>query len=175
MFREAARNSIGSNMPAKSLELKHTIKLIQELTSEIDEIETEIKAIMDELNSPILTIPGISYNMGAMIIAEIGSFNRFDSADKILAYAGMSPSTYQSGQLDNCYSHMEKRGSRYLRYALCNATKYVCHWDESFGAYLSKKKAEGKHYNVALSHATKKLVRTIYAMEKSRQTYRIAA
>ena len=44
MFREAARNSIGSNMPAKSLELKHTIKLIQELTSEIDEIETAIKS-----------------------------------------------------------------------------------------------------------------------------------
>lgn len=166
MFREAARNSIGSNMPAKSLELKHTIKLIQELTSEIDEIETEIKSIMDEVNSPILSIPGINYRMGAMIIAEIGDFSRFDSPDKILAYAGMSPSTYQSGQLDNCYSHMEKRGSRYLRYALYNATKYVCHWDESFGTYLAKKRAEGKHYNVALSHATKKLVRTIYAMEK---------
>ena len=174
-FRESARNSIGSNMPAKSLELKHTIKLIQELTSEIDEIETKIKSIMDEINSPILTIPGISYSMGAMILAEIGDFSRFDSADKILAYAGMSPSTYQSGQLDNCYSHMEKRGSRYLRYALYNATKYVCHWDESFGAYLAKKRSEGKHYNVALSHATKKRVRTIYAMEKSRQTYRITA
>ena len=175
MFRDAARNSIGSDMPAKSLELKHTIRLIQELTSEIDEIEVEVKSIMDEINSPILTIPGISYNMGAMIIAEIGDFHRFDSADKILAYAGMSPSTYQSGQLDNCYSHMEKRGSRYLRYALYNATKYVCHWDESFGAYLAKKRAEGKHYNVAISHATKKLVRTIYAMEKSGQTYNHAA
>ena len=171
MFREAARNSIGSNMPAKSLELKHTIKLIQELTSEIDEIEAEIKTIMDTINSPILTIPGISYRMGAMILAEIGDFSRFGSPDKILAYAGMSPSTYQSGQLDNCYSHMEKRGSRYLRYALYNATKYVCHWDESFGTYLAKKRAEGKHYNVALSHATKKLVRTIYAMEKSGQAY----
>ena len=87
-------------MPAKSLELKHTIKLIQELTAEIDEIEAAIKQIMDEeIQSPILTIPGISYRMGAMIIAEIGDFCRFDSADKILAYAGMSPSTYQSGQL----------------------------------------------------------------------------
>lgn len=170
-FRNAARDSIGSNMPAKSLELKHTIKLIYELDNEINEIETEIKIIMDEINSPILTIPGISYRMGAMIIAEIGDFSRFDSPDKILAYAGMSPSTYQSGQLDNCYAHMEKRGSRYLRYALYNATKYVCHWDESFGAYLAKKRAEGKHYNVALSHATKKLVRTIYAMEKSGQAY----
>ena len=175
MFREAARNSIGSNMPAKSLELKHTIKLIQELTSEIDEIETEIKSIMDEVNSPILSIPGINYRMGAMIIAEIGDFSRFDSPDKILAYAGMSPAAYQSGQLDNCYSHMEKRGSRYLRYALYNATKYVCHWDESFGTYLAKKRAEGKHYNVALSHATKKLVRTIYAMEKTGQSYSSAS
>ena len=74
-------------------------------------------------NSPILTIPGINYRMGAMILAEIGDFNRFDSPDKI------------------------------------------------FGAYLAKKRAEGKHYNVALSHATKKLVRTIYAMEKSGQAY----
>ena len=171
LFRETARTSIGSRMPAKSLELKHTVKLIRELTSEIDEIETQIKRIMDEINSPILTIPGISYRMGAMILAEIGDFSRFDSADKVLAYAGMSPSTYQSGQLDNCYAHMEKRGSRYLRYALYNATKYVCHWDESFAAYLAKKRAEGKHYNVALSHAAKKLVRLIFAMEKSGQTY----
>ena len=176
IFREAAKSSIGSHMPAKSLELKHTIKLIQELTAEIDEIEAEIKQIMDtQLHSPILTIPGISYRMGAMIIAEIGDFSRFDSPDRILAYAGMSPSTYQSGQLDNCYAHMEKRGSKYLRYALYNATKYVCHWDESFGAYLAKKRAEGKHYNIALSHATKKLIRLIYALEKSGQPYNKAS
>ena len=171
LFREAARSSIGSHMPAKSLELKHTIKLIRELDAEINEIENEIKIIINEINPPILTIPGISYRMGAMILAEIGDFNRFDSPDKILAYAGMSPSTYQSGQLDNCYAHMEKRGSRYLRYALYNATKYVCHWDPSFSSYLAQKRAEGKHYNVALSHAAKKLVRTIYAMEKSGQSY----
>ncbi len=176
LFREAARTSIGSHMPAKSLELKHTIRLIQELTSEIDEIETAIKRIMDEeIHSPILTIPGISYRMGAMIIAEIGDFSRFDSPDKILAYAGMSPSTYQSGQLDNGYSHMEKRGSRYLRYALYNAAKYVCLWDETFAAYLAKKRAEGKHYNVAISHAAKKLVRVIYQLERSGQSYNKAA
>ena len=170
-FRNAARTSIGSNMPAKSMELKHTIKLIQELTSEIDEIENEIKLIMDEINSPILSIPGINYRMGAMIIAEIGDFNRFDSPDKILAYAGFSPSTYQSGQFDGAFSHMEKRGSKYLRYALYNAAKYVCHWDPTFAEYLAKKRAEGKHYNVAISHAVKKLVRVIYHLEKTNQQY----
>ena len=176
-IREAARASIGSVMPAKSLELQHTIRLIRELDKEIDEIETAIKAIVDETAPSILTIPGISYRMGAMILAEIGDFSRFDSPDKLLAYAGLSPSTYQSGKLNatGAYAHMEKRGSRYLRYALFNATKYVCIWEPSFAAYLNKKRAEGKHYNVAISHAAKKLVRLIFALQTSGRAFQSAA
>ena len=170
-IRDAARNSIGAFMPAKSLELQHTIRLIRELDAEIAEIEERIQSIMNDLHSPITTIPGMGVRMAAMILAEVGDFTRFVSPDKLLAYAGMSPSTYQSGQLKNCYPHMEKRGSRYLRYARYNATKCVCHWNPNFAAYLAKKRAEGKHYNVALSHATKKLVRLIFAMEKSKQPY----
>ena len=174
-IRDAARNSIGSRMPAKSLELQHTIRLIRELDAEIEEIESEIQGVMDELHSPITTIPGIGCRMGAMILAEVGDFSRFESPDKLLAYAGLSPSTYQSGQLKNCYPHMEKRGSRYLRYAIFNATKYVCLWDPTLIAYLTKKRAEGKHYNVAISHAAKKLVRLIFALERSGQPYHLAA
>lgn len=170
-IRDAAKSSIGSVMPAKSLELRHTIRLIRELDSEIKDIEASIQDIMEELHSPITTIPGIGLRMGAMILAEVGDFSRFSSPDKLLAYAGLSPSTYQSGQLNNCYAHMEKRGSRYLRYAIFNATKYVCLWDPTFAAYLAKKRSEGKHYNVAISHAAKKLVRLIFAMEKSGLPY----
>lgn len=174
-IREAAKVSIGSRMTAKSLELRHTIRLIRELDAEIEEIECKIQDIMDGLHSPITTIPGIGTRMGAMILAEVGDFSRFDSPDKILAYAGLSPSTYQSGQLKNCYAHMEKRGSRYLRFAIFNAAKYVCRWNPAFSAYLAKKRTEGKHYNVAISHAAKKLVRLIYALEKSREPYRLSA
>lgn len=170
-IRDAAKNSIGSNMPAKSLELKHTIKLIRALTIDIGEIEAEISKMMDKIASPITTIPGVGRNMGAMIISEIGDFSRFSSPDKILAYAGYSPSTYQSGKLDNCYAHMEKRGSRYLRYALFQATQRVCHLDSTFSAYLAKKRAEGKHYYIAISHAVKKLVRVIFHLEKTKQAF----
>ena len=170
-IRDAAQRSIGSVMKMKSMELQHTIRLIRELDAEICEIEDAIKEIMDEMAPPILTIPGLGYRMGAMILAEIGDFSRFDSPDKILAYAGLSPSTYQSGKLANAYPHMEKRGSRYLRYALFNATKFVCNWDSSFAAYLARKRAEGKHYNVAISHAAKKLVRLIFALMKSGRPY----
>lgn len=170
-IRNAAINSVGSAMPAKSMELKHTINLIRVLTEEIDEIEASIKKIMDKCDSPITTILGIKYRMGAMILAEIGDFSRFDNTDQILAYAGMSPSTYQSGQLESSYARMEKRGSRYLRYALFNATQYACIWDERFRLYLAKKRAEGKHYFIAISHAAKKLLRTIYRMEMTHTAY----
>ena len=171
-IRDAARNSIGLESIAMSIELKHTIRLINVLSDEIKEIERAIKKATLSLNSQILSIPGISYRMGAMIIAEIGDFSRFDNPDQILAFAGLSPSTYQSGQLTSNHSHMEKRGSKYLRYALFNAAKLVCLWDPSFAAYLAKKRNEGKHYNVAISHATKKLIRVIFAMLRSGEAYR---
>ena len=173
-IRDAAKSSVGTADPAKSMELKHTIHLIEVISEEINEIENAIDEIMDTLASPITTIPGIKNRMGAMILAEIGDFSRFDNPDQILAYAGLSPSTYQSGQLTSSYAHMEKRGSRYLRYALFNATQYVCMWDPTFKAYLEKKRSEGKHYYVAISHACKKLVRLIYRMQLTGESYRAA-
>jgi len=149
------------------MELKHTI-------AGIEEIELQIKNIMAEMNHPIQTIPGISYRMAAAIVAEIGNFSSFDSPDKILAYAGMDPSTYQSGQLNNSHAKMVKRGFKYLRYSLYIATRFVCLWDPTFAAYLAKKRAEGKHYNVAISHATKKLVRVMYHITKNNQAFRSA-
>ncbi len=152
---------IGSKMPAKPLELRLTIH-IRELDKEIDEVEASIEKIMTSIQSPITTIPGMGLRMGAMILAEVGDFANFNSPYKILAYASLSPSTYESRKLSlaSTYSHMEKRGSRYLRYAIFNATKFVYHWDPTFAAYLAKKRADGKNYNVAISHAAKKLVRS---------------
>lgn len=90
-------------MPAKSLALQYTIRLIRELDAEIVGIEQRIQSIMSDPPSPITMIPRMGSHIAAMILAEVGDFTRFASPDKLLAHAGMSPSTYQSGQLKNCY------------------------------------------------------------------------
>ncbi len=45
---------------------------------------------------------------------------------------------------------MEKRGSRYLRFALYNAAKYVCYWEptfmECFFKYLKKEEVNRRTY-----------------------------
>ena len=156
-IRDAAKASIGTYSPVKALELMQTIELIKMMETQVKQVEAKINPVIDSLSSPLMTVPGISYRMAAIIIAETDNFACFSSAEKVLAFAGLEPSVYQSGQLTSTHAKMVKRGSKYLRYALFNAAKYVCHWDPAFGAYLAKKRAEGKPYNVAVSHAAKKL------------------
>nr|WP_139243448.1 hypothetical protein [Anaerocolumna xylanovorans] len=57
--------------------------------------------------------------------------------------------------MESSYAHMEKRGSRYLRCTLFNAAKFVCLWHSTFAIYLTEKRAECKHYYVAVSHVAK--------------------
>jgi len=125
------------------------------------------------LNSPLLSIPGISYVSAAFILAEIGNIENFDSPAKLLAFAGLEPSTYQSGKFTSTHATMVKRGSKYLRWALLNSTRLVCMRDSNFNDFKNKKLAEGKHYFIALSHVAKKLVRVIYYLLKTNKTYEL--
>ena len=170
-IREQARSSIGIRSVVKELELQQTIELIRILQKQVEAVEEEINRLMDDIDSPITSIPGIANRMAAVIIAETNNFNDFERAEQVLAFAGLDPSVYQSGQLTSTHSKMVKRGSKYLRFAIFNATKYVCHWDPTFRAYLAKKRAEGKPYNVAVSHAAKKLTRVMFHLVKTNKEF----
>lgn len=170
-IREAAKLSIGTCDGIQALELQQTIARIRLLQEQIAVIEKRIKNIVFEIDSPFITIPGISYITAAMIHAEVGDFSNFSSPEKILAFAGMEPSIYQSGQYTSTHARMVKRGSKYLRYALYTAAKNVGNWDDRFKFFLQKKLSEGKHYNVAISHLAKKLIRILYSMEIKHEAY----
>ena len=63
--------------------MKQVIQSILFYQSQIDEIDKELKSIVSKLNTPILSIPGISYVSAAFILAEIGDINNFDSPAKV--------------------------------------------------------------------------------------------
>ena len=170
-IRDLARNSIGLNSNSVSFELKQTISIIQFIQEQLDDVEKRIKEILKEINSPILTIPGISFKTAGSILAEIGDISRFDSPAKLLAFAGLDPSMYQSGKFFSTHSVMVKRGSKYLRFALMTAARMVCLNDATFCTFKDRKMAEGKHYMVTMGHVAKKLVRVIYYLLKTNNVY----
>lgn len=163
-IRHAAVDSIGSNSSAMAFELQQTIRLIQNIQAELDLLNRKIEDAVETVETPLLTIPGISHTLAGIILAEVGDINRFQTPAQLLAFAGMEPSTFQSGKFNANKTPMVKRGSTYLRWAILQAARLVAMRDKTFRDYLLKKRQEGKHFHVALSHVGKKLVRVIFHM-----------
>lgn len=170
-IRNVASNSIGTSSDASSFELVQTIDMINFYSSKIDELDDKIKDIMIELESPILSIPGISYNLGSIILAEIVDINRFDTSAQLQAFAGLDPATHQSGKFIATDVSMVKRGSPYLRWAILNASRLIAMRDPCFKDYYQRKRKEGKHHFVALTHVAKKLIRVIFKLLKTNSQF----
>ena len=163
-LRVLAQKSVGSSDRALSLQVTQSVEQIELLDRQVKDVESQMTEIMLGLDSVIMTIPGIGYVNGGIILGEIGNIHRFAKSKQLLAYAGLDPSVYQSGNFNASHTRMSKRGSRALRYALINAAHNVVKNNSTFKDYYDAKMAEGRsHYN-ALGHCAGKLVRIIHKM-----------
>lgn len=163
-LKELASQSVGINDYTIGLQILQSINQIELFTQQLAEIEATIKDIMESMDSVIKTIPGIGFLNGAMIIGEIGDISRFEKPCQLLAYAGLDPSVYQSGNFKAAKTRMSKRGSKLLRYALVNAAWQTTLVNQTFKDYYDLKISQGRrHYN-ALGHVAHKLVRVIHKM-----------
>lgn len=173
-LKELASQSVGIKNDTLSLQILQSINQIELYNSQLEEVENEIKTIMEKIDSVIKTIPGIGSLNGAMIIGEIGDITRFQKPCQLLAYAGLDPSVYQSGNFNAARTRMSKRGSKLLRYALINAAWQTTLVNNTFKNYYDLKVSQGRrHYN-ALGHVAHKLVRVIHKMMTDNVEFNLA-
>lgn len=172
---ELAANSFGLKFcrDSFSLQLKLLLEQIKFVEAQVADVETEIGIILDEINSPITTIPGIGSVTGATILGEIGDVSRFSTPAKLVAYSGIDASVKQSGESASSNNRMSKRGSPYLRKALFQAALVASNCDPVFSAFYQKKRAEGKHHLTAVGAVARKLCYTIFAVLKNNCPYQI--
>ena len=173
-LKELASQSVGIKNDTLSLQILQSIQQIEMYTAQLDEVEASIHEIMDRMDSVIKTIPGIGSLNGAMIIGEIGDISRFEKPCQLLAYAGLDPSVYQSGNFNATRTRMSKRGSKLLRYALINEAWQTTLVNKTFKDYYDLKISQGRrHYN-ALGHVAHKLVRVIHKMMTDNVEFNLA-
>lgn len=170
LLKELPLTSIGIDSSALSFSIKQTITRILMTKNQVCQIEQEISHHVDESKTTLLSIPGVGYTTGAIILAEIGDVHRFKNDAQLLAYAGLDPSVYQSGKFEGNY-RISKRGSSILRWAIYQAAQASVKFDPVFKAYYLKKKSEGKRHRVIIGHVTKKLMRVIRSILKNNSTY----
>ena len=174
VISELAANSFGLKFcrDSFSLQLKLLIEQIKFIEAQVSDVEKEINIILERINSPITTIPGIAAITAAIILGEIGDIKRFSNASKLAAYAGIDASVSQSGEYRSTNNKMSKRGSPYLRKALFQAALVAAFNDPVFSAFYQKKRAEGKHHLTAIGAVARKMCNTVFTILKNNIPYK---
>ena len=92
-----------------------------------------------------------------------GDIKAFEHDRKLIAAAGLDPTTYESGKYKG-KSKISKRGNRHLRRVIWLMTTRVITNNEVFRAYFFKRRKEGLPYKKAVLATAHKLIRVIFAM-----------
>ena len=123
-LREAIRNGID---PVQVFLIKANLEVIDDISKKIKILEAEIAVKVKPFEKDleiVLSVPGVGFISAATIIAEIGDYRDFSSADKIAKYFGIVPSVYQSaGKLRN--GKITKTGSKHMRRILVEVAKAI--------------------------------------------------
>jgi transposase len=174
-IQSIARQSIGVHFLADSVrvQMRCLLEQLDLLEAQRQEVDLMIEQLMQQLDQHITSIPGIGLATGAAILSEIGDVQRFESPGKLVAYAGIDATVYQSGEFEALETHMSKRGSPYLRHALWQAASMAVLYDPQLKSYYQHKKAEGKHHGTAIGAVCRKLVARIYIILKENRPYEI--
>ena len=172
-LQQQAKESIGVGFLANAarMELHCLLAQIELLEEQQDQIEDALAKLMQQIPQFITTLPGIGLATGAAILAEIGDVSRFASEEKLIAYAGIDATVYQTGQFQASEAHMSKRGSPYLRQALWQAASMAIRYDEDLKAYYARKRSEGKAHGTAMGAVCRKLLVRIYVILKEQRPY----
>lgn len=174
-IQSVARQSIGVHFLADSVrvQMRCLLQQLDLLEAQRQEVDLMLEHLMQQLPQHITSIPGIGLATGAAILGEIGDVHRFESPEKLVAYAGIDATVYQSGQFEALETHMSKRGSPYLRHALWQAASMAVLHDPQLKNYYQRKKAEGKHHGIAIGAVSRKLVARIFIILKENRPYEI--
>lgn len=174
-LKQAASNSFGITFAqdAYIFQLRSMLEQLMFLEKQVGAVDQQVKQRMEQLDSVILTVPGIGDVNGATILGEIGDINRFSTPKKLVAYAGLDASVTQSGEFEASHNVMSKRGSPYLRKALFSAALVASNHDPVLKAFYQKKRSEGKHHLTAIGAVSRKLCYIIHAVLKKNEVYKI--
>lgn len=172
---EAARSSVATVSSAKEIILLGKVETLEHLESRRDELSRALTKYCESIvieDLQILTpIDGINQGTATTFLAELGPIRNFPSHKKLIAYAGIDPTVYQSGKYQGA-SRISKRGNRHLRRVIWLMTVNVIQHNELFRAYFLKKKSQGQPFKKAVFATAHKLIRVLFAMLTHRTYFR---
>nr|WP_293770136.1 transposase [Sporichthya sp.] len=116
------------------------------------------------------TLPGMGAALTAELLAEAGGLDRFPTADRLAAAAGLAPVLRQSGKARS--ARRAAGGNKALKRVFYQSAFCALNTDPASKAYYARKRAEGKRHRQALICLARRRVDVLHAVLRTRQPYR---
>ena len=137
-----------------------------------ESIQTHIRALeeridSDNANNPmaqrLLTIPGIGRVLAPVLALEIDKIERFRTADKLCAYAGLVPTTHASGG-KIAHGRMLPFCNRWLKWAFVEAAWVAVGCSDYFGTFYKQHRRRGKGANEAIVITARRMAKIAWQL-----------
>ena len=161
--------TLSSSTPSTKMLVQEAISVQRAVDSSLFHILSRMKELAKSLPeySTVREMGGVGDVLAPKLIAEIGDVRRLHSAKALIAWAGIDPPPYESGQFVGSKRKMTKRGSSTLRkvgYEVMRVLKsHPAPKDDAVFNYILKKESEGKSKKQAKIAGLNKFLRIYYA------------
>jgi transposase len=156
----------------KSLLAVSIARVLVTLQAQLDEYRSQItQAFKDHPDHDVFgSLPGAKALLGPRLLGELGA-NRdeYPDPDALMCASGVSPVSYQSGQINKC--RLRRACNKVLRATVhlwANGSRLTCAWAQ---AYYQAKRDKGMSHAAALRCLGKRWLKILWRLWKNREAY----
>ena len=161
--------TLSSSTPSTKMLVQEAVTVLRAVDNSLSNILSRMQELAKSLPeySTVRAMGGVGDVLAPKLIAEIGDVRRLHSAKALIAWAGIDPPPYESGQFVGSKRRITKRGSSTLRkvgYEVMRVLKsHKAPKDDTVYNYILKKESEGKSKKHAKIAGLNKFLRIYYA------------
>jgi transposase len=159
--------------PIDRMEMNLLVPQWELLDEQMETVEAQIaqRAKTDEQAQLLESMPGLGHYSAVAIASRIGNIERFHRPDSLANFMGLAPGCRNSGETTQRLGSITKRGSKIVRYLLCQAVARLLRHDAVMRAWFKRiKKRRGS--KIARVAVMRRMLTIIWHMLKKKQKYR---
>lgn len=172
--RDLIKAALDSGLdPISKMLIKDNLELLDNLEAKIEATSQEILKRLQTKSEDlaiVMSVPGIGFVAGSVILAEIGDYHDFKTPEQLAKWCGLNPGENESaGKKRSC--GITKRGSKYLRTVLVEVAHVIARTGNSRLSMFFQRLKARKNYNVAIIALARKLICLIYHLLVNQEMY----
>ncbi len=164
--------------PETQRAVQEELALLDPLQDQIDGLEARIREVVRQ--TPVMeqlqTLPGVGPILAIVIALELGTVERFPTAEHFASYCGTVPRVVESGGHRRYSGAVRQDVNHYLKWALVEAANCIvlnqAHWEERQVVQLYQRLHRRKGHAKAIVAVARHLAEATYWMLKKGQPYR---